>query len=306
MVPLYAPAMAALERDYLVLRPWEAGDPAAFVREHGPAVRAVVTTTSRGFATNEFDAFANLEALACFGPYVTQIDLARARERGVAVSSTPDITADSVADLALGLMLASMRRLCEADRFVRSGRWPGAAFAAGREVHGRRCGIVGFGRIGQLVARRAAALDMPVAYHGPRRKEGVAWPWVSSLERLAEQSDCLVVTCALTDETRGLVGASVLDALGPDGFLVNVARGAIVDEPALIAALAAGRIAGAALDVFADEPHVPAALMAMEQVVLTPHIGTSTRENRDERTRKLVANLRAQFSGQAVPHAVPA
>jgi hydroxypyruvate reductase len=304
MLPIYGPAMAALEQDYEVLKPWEAADPVAFIRERGGAVRAVVTTTSRGFPANEFDAFPRLEALACFGPYVTLLDLPRAHLRGVAVTNTPDDTAQSVADLALALVLASMRRLCEADRFVRSGQWPVQAFASGREVHGKRCGVIGFGRIGQQVAQRAEAFGMRVSYHGPRRKDGVAYPYVATLEDLALDSDCLVVTCALTPETRGMVNASVLDALGPDGFLVNVARGAIVDESALIAALAAGRIAGAGLDVFVDEPQVPAELLAMEQVVLAPHIGTSTRENRDERTRKLVANLRAHFAGERPPYAV--
>jgi hydroxypyruvate reductase len=304
MLPLYGPAMAALERDYEVLKPWEATDPAAFVRERGEAVRAVVTTTSRGFAAHEFDAFPRLEALACFGPYVTLLDLPRARQRGVAVTNTPDDTAQSVADLALALMLASMRRLCEADRFVRSGQWPVQAFASGREVHGKRCGVVGFGRIGQQVAQRAAAFGMKVSYHGPREKPGVPHAYVARLEDLARDTDCLVITCALTPETRGMVDAAVLDALGPDGFLVNVARGAIVDEPALITALAQHRIAGAGLDVFVDEPQVPAELMAMDHVVLAPHIGTSTRENRDERTRKLLANLHAHFAGAAPPYAV--
>ncbi|VTU23934.1 2-hydroxyacid dehydrogenase [Variovorax sp. PBL-E5] len=305
MLPLYAPLMAALEESYELLKPWEARDPAAFLRAHGARVRAVVTTTSRGFAAPEFDAFPALEALACYGPYVTLLDLRRAGQRGVSVSCTPDSTAESVADLAMGMVVGIMRRLSEADRFVRSGQWPTQAFASGREVHGKRCGIVGFGRIGQELARRAAAFDMQVSYHGPRAKAGVAHRYVDDLQALARESDCLVIACALTPETRGMVNAAVLDALGPDGFLVNVARGAIVDEAALIDALAQRRIAGAALDVFADEPQVPAALRAMEQVLLAPHIGTSTRENRDERMRKLLANLRAHFTGERAPHPVP-
>jgi lactate dehydrogenase-like 2-hydroxyacid dehydrogenase len=304
-LPLYAPLMAALEKSYELLKPWEASDPAAFVREHGARVRAVVTTTSRGFAAPEFDAFPGLEALACYGPYVTLLDLPRAAERRVAVSYTPDSTAESVADLAMGMIVGVMRRLGEADRFVRSGQWPTQAFASGREVHGRRCGIVGFGRIGQELARRAAAFDMQVSYHGPRAKPDVPFPYVADLLALARRSDCLVIACALTPETRGMVNAAVLDALGPDGFLVNVARGAIVDEQALIAALAERRIAGAALDVFVDEPQVPAPLLAMEQVLLAPHIGTSTRENRDERMRKLLANLEAHFAGRGAPYPVP-
>ncbi|HEX4328636.1 MAG TPA: NAD(P)-dependent oxidoreductase, partial [Burkholderiales bacterium] len=182
--------------------------------------------------------------------------------------------------------------------------WPTQALASGREVHGSRCGIIGFGRIGQQVAKRVAAMDMQIRYHGPRPKAGVPYEFVADLRELARWSDCLVITCALTPQTRGMVTAQVLEALGSEGFLVNVARGAIVDEPALIAALQDKRIAGAGLDVFADEPHVPPALLQLDNVVLAPHIGTSTKENRDERTRKLLANLRAHFAATAMPYKV--
>jgi lactate dehydrogenase-like 2-hydroxyacid dehydrogenase len=303
-LPLYVPLMQALEQEYELLKPWTAADPAAFLREHGPRVDIVVTTTSRGFAAAEFDAFPKLRMLACYGPYVTLIDLEQAGERGVAVSCTPDSTAEPVADLAMGLIVATLRRLSEADRFIRAGRWPTEAFPAGRDVHGKHLGIVGFGRIGQELARRAQAFDMKVSYHGPRPKAGVAHDYVGDLVELARRVDCLAITCALTPQTRGLVDARVLDALGSEGYLVNVARGPIVDEAALVDALVHGHIAGAGLDVFADEPHVPEALLALDQVVLAPHIGTSTRENRDERARKLLANLRAQCAGAPAPYPV--
>lgn len=306
MLPLYAPAMAALEKEYAFLKPWEAPDPAAFIREHGPQVRAVISSTSRGFATEEFAPFSNMETLACFGPYVSIFDLKRAAELKVTVSNTPDETAEPVADLALGLIIATMRRLCEADRFVRANLWPKQAFPSGREVHRRRCGIVGFGRIGQQVAKRVAGMGMEIRYQGPRAKPEQPYQYEPDLEALARWADILVVTCALTPETRGLVNARVLDALGPESFLVNVARGAIVDELALVAALQENRIAGAGLDVFADEPNVPAELLGMDHVVLAPHIGTSTKENRDERMRKLLANLRAHFAGEPLPYEVKA
>lgn len=301
---IYAPALAALERDFSVHRLWTAPDPDAYVRQACGNVRAAVTTTTVGFTRRDFEALPRLELLGCFGPYVDLVDLAAAKERGVAVSHTPDSTAEPVADLALGMIVAVMRRLCEADRFVRAGKWPAGVFDSGREVRGKTCGIVGLGRIGREIAKRAAAFDMAVCYHGPRRKDGVAWPYVADLESLARRSDVLVVTCPLTSGTRDLVDARILAALGPDGFLVNVARGAIVKEDALIAALENGGIAGAALDVFRDEPRVPAALTRMENVVLAPHIGTSTREIRDERTRKLLADLGALFSGKPLLHPV--
>jgi lactate dehydrogenase-like 2-hydroxyacid dehydrogenase len=269
-------------------------------------VRAAVTTTPAGFSRRDFEALPNLEILACFGAHCHLLDLAAAKQRGVAVTYTPDSTAEPVADLAMGMIVAVMRRLCEADRFVRAAKWPAGVFAAGREVRGKTCGIVGFGKIGREIAKRATAFGMSVCYYGPRRKENAAYPYFDNLESMARESDCLVVACPATPVTRNLVDARILGALGADGFLVNVARGAIVDEQALIAALAGKQIAGAALDVFQDEPRVPAALMQMDNVVLAPHIGTSTRENREERARKLMLNLHAHFAGKPLIHAVAA
>jgi lactate dehydrogenase-like 2-hydroxyacid dehydrogenase len=300
--PIYAPAIAELERDFTVHKPWVARDPRAYVRESCGKVRAAVTSTAIGFSRAEIEALPKLEIVGCYGPYVDLVDLAAAKERGVAVTHTPDSTAEPVADLAMGMVVAVMRRICEADRFVRAGKWPAGVFEAGREVRGKTCGIVGLGRIGREIAARAAAFGMKIRYHGPRLKDGVAWPYHADLQSLARESDVLVVTCRLAPETRNLVDARVLDALGKDGFLVNVARGAIVDEDALIAALQAGRIAGAALDVFRDEPQVPAALMKMDNVVLAPHMGTSTREIRDERSRKLLSDLRAFFAGRPLSY----
>jgi len=306
MRAIYAPALAALERDFTLYKPWTVPDPDAYVRRACGNVRAAVTTTTIGFSRRDFERLPRLEMLACFGPYYDLLDIAAAKERGVTVSYTPDSTAEPVADLAMGMIVAVMRRLCEADRFVRAGKWPAGVFDSGRDVRGKTCGIVGFGRIGREIARRAAAFGMSVCYHGPRVKEGVPFPWFADLESMARRSDVLVVACRLTPETRDLVDARVLAALGPEGFLVNIARGAIVNEPALIAALEKGGIAGAALDVFRDEPHVPAALARMENVVLAPHIGTSTREIREERTRKLLADLNAFFSGRPLLHPVGA
>jgi len=303
---IYEPMIAALEREYAVHRLWLAPDPQAFIREVAANVRVAVTNTTRGFGNEEFALFPRLELVAFFGPYVELIDLAAAKARGVVVTSTPDSTAEPVADLTMGLIVAVMRRINEADRFIRAGKWPAGVFPSGRDVHGKTLGIVGLGRIGRELAKRAAAFDMRVCYHGRRRQEGVAYPYFADLEDMACESDCLAVTCPSTPATRNLIDARILDALGAEGYLVNVARGAVVDEPALIAALAAGRIAGAGLDVFRDEPQVPAALMRMDNVVLAPHIGTSTREVREERSRKLLTDLRAFFAGKPLTYAVSA
>ncbi len=305
MKAIYEPTIAALERDFTVHRLWTVQEPDAYVRQSCADVRAAITITPIGFRRADFASLPKLELLACFGPYYTLIDLAAARERGVAVTFTPGSTAEPVADLAMGLIVAVMRRLCEGDRFVRAGKWPAGVFASGSEVRGKTCGIVGFGRIARELAKRAESFGMSICYHGPRLKDGVPYPYFADLERMARESDCLVVTCALTPQTRNLVDARILAALGPDGFLVNVARGAIVDEPALIAALAEHRIAGAALDVFVDEPQVPAALLQMENVVLAPHIGTSTREVRAGRSSKLLADMRAYLAGEPLVHPVP-
>jgi len=302
MVPIYAPTLAELEREFTVHKLWTASDPDVFMQEVSGRVRGAVTTGLLGFSRSRFDALPKLEIVACFGTPHGTVDLAAARERRVVVTNTPDFITDTVADLAMGLLVTVMRRICESDRFVRAGKWRNAAPGAGREVHGKTCGIVGLGRIGRAIAKRAEAFGMSVCYHGPRQKHDAAFPYYPDLESMAREADCLVVCCPLTPETRNLVDARILDALGPDGFLVNVARGPVVDEAALLAALASRRIAGAALDVFWDEPRVPAELLAMEHVVLVPHIGSSTQEIREERGRKLLANLRAHFAGKSVPN----
>jgi lactate dehydrogenase-like 2-hydroxyacid dehydrogenase len=301
--PIYAPTLSELERDFTIHKLWTAREPAAFLKEIAGEVRAAVTTTSTGFTRAEFDALPNLEILANWGPYLTLIDLPAAREKGVAVTYTPDSTAEPVADLAMGMVVAVMRGLLQADRFVRSGQWADAAFGPGREVHGNTCGIVGFGRIGRELAKRATGFDMNVCYYGPSAKSDMPYRYFDDLEALARACDCLVVACALTPSTRNLIDRRILRALGKDGFLVNIARGAIVDEDALVAALEEKEIAGAALDVFRDEPHVPAALMKMDNVVLAPHIGTSTREVRENRSAMLLRDLRAYLEGEPFLHA---
>lgn len=296
----YPPTLAELEREYTVHKLWTAQDPVAFIKEISGRVRGVVTTGLAGISRQQMDALPGLEIVASFGNPRGTVDLAAAQERRVVVTNTPDSITKPVADLAMGMVIAVMRRICESDRFVRSGQWLGRTMSMGWELGGKTCGIVGLGRIGREFAKRAEAFGMSLRYHGPRRKEDAPYPYHADLGELARLSDCLVVTCPLTPATRNLIDARILDALGADGFLVNVARGPVVDEQALIAALRDGRIAGAGLDVFWDEPRVPAELIGMENVVLLPHMGSSTREIREERGRKLLANLRAHFAGKPV------
>ena len=300
LVPIYAPTLAALEREYIVHKLWTARDPDALVKEVSASVRGAVTTGSSGMSSSLVEALPRLEIIGCFGTPRGTVGLAAAKGRGVIVTNTPDSISADVADLAMGLIVAVMRRIAEADRFVRAGRWLSGLLPPGSGLGGKTCGIIGLGAIGRGIAKRAEAFGMSVCYHGPRRKQGVAFAYHPDLAGLARESDCLVVACPATPQTRNLVDARILDALGPDGYLINIARGPIVDEQALIAALREKRIAGAGLDVFWDEPRIPAELAGMEQVVLAPHIGSTTREVREERGRKLLANLRAHFAGQPV------
>ncbi len=302
LTPGYGPTLAALERDYVVHKLWEARDADEFIKSVSPNVRGVVTTGLLGCSRNRIEVLPKLEIVACFGAVHGSVDLAAAKERGVIVTNTPDWTAEAVADVAVGLLIAVMRRIGEADRFIRAGKWPAGAFPMSTDLRGKTCGIMGYGGIGSAVAKRVAAFGMSVCYFGPREKPGVGYPYYSDLMKMAQACDCLIVTCPDTPATRKSVDAHVLDALGPQGFLVNIARGAIVDEAALIKALKDGRIAGAGLEVFWDEPRVPPELFAMEQVVLAPHIGSSTREVREHRSASLLANLRAHFAGAPVPN----
>jgi lactate dehydrogenase-like 2-hydroxyacid dehydrogenase len=233
-----------------------------------------------------------LRAIVNFGVGYDRTDVAEAARRGIVVANTPDVLTDCVADTAVGLVIDVMRGLSAADRFVRRGEWAaGRVPDLARRVTGARIGILGLGRIGLAIARRLAAFEATISYHNRRRREDVDYTYAASPRELAAGCDVLVVAAAGGQESRGLVDADVLDGLGPEGFLVNVARGSVVDEDALLAALGGGRLAGAALDVFADEPHVPAALLARDDVVLLPHLGSATVETRAAMTELALANV---------------
>lgn len=254
-------------------------------------VRIVATSAVRGLDAAAMARLPSLAAVASFGVGVDAIDLAAARARGIAVANTPDVLDECVADHAFALVMATMRRIAEADRFVRAGRWLDGVFPLATRISGKRLGILGLGRIGKVVARRASGFDMSVGYHNRRVDPSVDRPYFASPRELAAWADVLVVTCPGGPATRGLVDAEVLAALGPRSFLVNVSRGSVVDEAALIAALEAGAIAGAGLDVFADEPRVPDALRLRDDVVATPHIASATRETRGAMADLTLANI---------------
>jgi lactate dehydrogenase-like 2-hydroxyacid dehydrogenase len=302
--PIFAPTLATLEQRYTVHKLWLAPDRDAVLNDVASRVRAVVTTGLVGCDLALMDALPKLEIIASFGSPRGTLDTAAARARGIVCTRTPDEITGAVADLAVGLLIDVMRRITAGDRFIRDGRWEKQPARPGYEVRTKRCGIAGFGAIGQGIARRVQAFDMSVCYCGPNKKES-PHTYYSNIAKMAEAVDVLVVSCPLTPQTRDLVDATVLDALGPEGFLVNVARGPVVNQQALISALQEKRIAGAALDVYWDEPLVPRELCELDNVVMTPHIGSTTMEVRVERGRKVLANLEAHFAGQPVPNPVP-
>ncbi len=283
---------------YTVHRLYRAQDLEAFLAEVAPSVRGVVTGGARGISRAMMDALPALEIVALNGIGTDAVDLDRARQRGIRVTTTPGVLTDDVADLAMGLLLAVSRRICANDRFVRAGQWPTGGVPLAHKVTGKRLGILGLGRVGRAVVRRAQAFDMPIAYTSAHRHEDVSFRFVPSLEDLARDSDVLVVTLSGGPATQGIINADVLTALGPDGILINVARGSVVDEAALVASLVEGRLGGAGLDVFVNEPQIPEALWKLDNVVLQPHQGSATAETRLAMGELILANLAAHFAGE--------
>jgi hydroxypyruvate reductase len=299
VAPMFPAAMEAIEREFSTYKLWQAPDRKALVASIAERVRGIATTGTIGAKADLIEALPKLEIIACFGVGYDGVDAEAARRRGVIVTNTPDVLTDCVADLTLSLLLAVARRICAADRYVRAGRWRQGPMPLATKVGGKTCGIVGLGRIGSAVAKRAQAFGMNIAYHGPHRKN-LPYPYYTSLTELARDADFLVITTPGGPETRHLVSAEVIDALGPEGTLINVARGSVVDEAALVGALASGRLGAAGLDVYEHEPRLPDALLTMDNVVLLPHIGSATRETRAAMGELTVANLRAHFAGQPV------
>lgn len=296
--PMYPACQARLEAEFTAHKLWEAADRDAFLRNVADRVRGIAVYALHGCQAALIEALPRVEIIACMGIGVDRIDLACARKRGIRVTNTPDVVTPDTADTAMALMLAVERRIPQGDRFVRSGEWVNGDFAFGRSIGKRRLGIIGLGRIGSAIAKRAQAFDMEIAYHGPREKAGAPYRYVADLVELAEWAEILVAACPGGEATRNLVNGRVIAALGPEGSLINISRGSVIDEPALIAALQSGTLGAAGLDVFATEPRVPEALRAMDNVVLSPHIGTQTHDARRAMGDLTVDNLHAHFAGR--------
>jgi hydroxypyruvate reductase len=263
-----------------------------------PGFRIAVTTAMHGATAAQLDRLPDLKLLSSQGTGLERIDLAAAAQRGIAVAYTPDVMTEDVADAAIGLMYGAARLVAEADRFVRAGRWGQERMRLGLSLHRKTAGIVGMGRIGQAIARRCAGLGMAVAWCGPNPKPELPWPRLPSLLALAERADVLILALAATPESDHMVDAAVLRALGPQGVLVNIARGALVEEEALIAALESGGIAGAGLDVFAREPALNPRFLALDNVVLAPHSASLTQETRAALIARMLADIAAFREGR--------
>ena len=298
MTPLHPATQRELESNWTVHRYWEATDRPALLARLAADCEVVVTSGGRGCEAELMRALPALRLVACFGVGVDAIDLAQARAQGVAVTNTPDVLTDDVADLAVALMLASLRQVPGADRWVREGAWRSQGpMPLQRRATGRRVGIVGLGRIGQAIATRCAAFGMPIGYQGPRAKP-VEWTYFSDTVALASWADVLIAACPGGAATRGVISRAVLEALGPQGHFVNIARGSVVDQSAMIELLQSGALGGAGLDVFDDEPNVPQALIDLPHVVLQPHQASATDETRGAMGRLTLDNVAAYFAGR--------
>lgn len=264
-------------------------------------IRVAVTSGRAGVKAELLEQLPNLELVANFGVGYDGNDTEALKARGIALTNTPDVLNECVADTALGLLLNAFRRFPDSERFTRAGEWAADRnYPLTRRFSGSTVGILGMGRIGADVAKRVEGFDCKVLYHNRNEVPGATAEYVDSLEELARRSDALVITVLGGPSTRHLVDAKVIAALGPEGILVNVARGTVVDEDALVAALQDGSLGGAGLDVFDDEPNVPAALLDLPNVVVLPHVGSGTTETRNDMKNLVLDNVRAFFAGESL------
>jgi lactate dehydrogenase-like 2-hydroxyacid dehydrogenase len=286
---------------------WEAADRERLIGELAPRLRAIA---AGGPVHDRVDPglmakFPKLEIISSFGVGYDHIDAKWAGEHGIVVTNTPDVLNEEVADTALGLLLCTVRELPQAERHLRAGKWVNGDYRLTASLRGRRAGIVGLGRIGKAIARRLEAFGLPVAYHGRNAQAGVPYRYYADLVEMARDVDIIIVITPGGAATRHLINAKVLEALGPNGILINVSRGSVVDQDALIVALRDRKILSAGLDVYANEPHVPPELMAMDHVVLLPHVGSGSVSTRNAMNQLVIDNLIAWAAGKKPLTPVP-
>jgi lactate dehydrogenase-like 2-hydroxyacid dehydrogenase len=310
-IPVLVPAptmpliMEGIAGAFTLHKLWEQPDPEAFIRDVGPSIRAIAGSAKKRMDGAWLARFPKLEFVSNFGVGYDGVDAAWCGGNGVIVSNTPDVLTDEVADLAIGLLLATIRQLPQADAYLRRGDWLKAPFPLTTTLRERTVGIVGLGRIGKAIAKRLEGFGVEIAYFGRSRQSGVPYRYHDTLVGMAKAVDVILSVAPGGGETHHMINADVLKALGPEGILVNVGRGTVVDEQALIAALADGTIRSAGLDVFEDEPRVPQALIDMPHVVLLPHVGSASHHTRRLMGQLVVDNLVSWFSGKGPLTPVP-
>ncbi|KAK6153652.1 hypothetical protein DH2020_013291 [Rehmannia glutinosa] len=293
--PMSAYLEQELEKRFTLFKLWENPSRTEFSARYADSVKAVVGNTKLGADSALIDSLPRLEIVASYSVGLDKIDLNKCKERGIRVTNTPDVLTDDVADVAIGLALATFRKICASDGFVRRGLWRNGDFKLATKFSGKSMGIVGLGRIGSAIAKRASAFGCTISYHSRTKKQNTNYTYYSNIVDLAANSQILVVACALTEETRHIVNREVIDALGPKGILINIGRGPHVDECELVSALREGRLGGAGLDVFENEPDVPESLFGLENVVLLPHVGSDTVETSKAMADLVVSNLEFHF-----------
>jgi lactate dehydrogenase-like 2-hydroxyacid dehydrogenase len=294
--PMMPIVIDALDEAFTLHRLWEQTDKEAFLEEFGPRIRGVATSTLFGRVdATLLDRLPNAEIVSSFGVGYDNVDAAEAARRNIIVTNTPGVLDDEVADLTLGLLLATLRKIPQADRYLRDGKWLKASFPLSATLRERKVGIVGLGRIGKAIAKRLSGFDVSIAYHGRTQQDDVAYPYYPTVTGLAEACNVLIVITPGGASTKHLINAEVLKALGSNGVLINVARGTVVDEQALIEALKSGTILSAGLDVYEDEPRVPQELVDLEHVVLLPHIASASVHTRNAMGKLVADNLISWF-----------
>lgn len=304
--PLMAYAADQLKERFVVHELWKEADREGFLKGIADRVRGVAAGGGHNRVDSAlFEALPRLEIVSSFGVGYDHVDATEAGRRGLVVTNTPDVLTDEVADLAIGLLLSTVRQLPQADRYLREGKWLKGAYPLTTSLRKRTIGIVGLGRIGKAVAQRLEAFGVPVVYHGRSRQADVSYRYYPSLLDMAADVDTLISVAPGGASTHHIVDAEVLKALGPNGILVNVGRGTVVDEQALIKALQDGTILSAGLDVFEDEPRVPAELIGMDHIVLLPHVGSASVHTREQMGQLLVDNLVSWFAGKGALTPVP-
>ncbi|NYT86707.1 2-hydroxyacid dehydrogenase [Pollutimonas harenae] len=308
LLPLNAPyAQERLSKHFDVIELWKEADPKSVIAERKDNIEVVVTSAMTPTPADLIDALPQLKAICSQGVGYDAIDVKHAQGKKILVSNTPEVLNDCVADLAFGLLLATARKLGHAERYVRDHQWgTDAAFPLGAKVSHKRLGIVGLGRIGMAIAQRAAGFDMDIRYHNRSERIGISYGYEASLVDLASWADFLIIATVGGDSTRGLINAEVLKALGPNGIIVNISRGSVIDETAMVNALASGELGGAGLDVYEAEPKVPDALKSMDNVVIVPHIGSATNETRKAMIDLVLDNVDAYATTGKVITPVPA